>query len=165
MSENRADYEWRSDDGSPDLETPHRRDPRDYPWGMFTSDDFVLANVGMFMWFADRSEMAAYIREAEPTIYDVTGAELDELMQAIEPSLSRLIAGEALESVRESLNGAQEHWNTQWWGTFEDLCTGQGEFESEVRIAFRELDGDGSPDPIEAGEQARLIEFLADYGF
>ena len=165
-------FEWYRAEGSHEAGLPAERDARKYPWGMFTRDGNVLAAVGMFMWFSSTDEMAAYFCEVEPQTQDVPRDELPMLQERIESALVDLRAERNLEAAREALNGGQEYWTTEWWGTFEMLARGDGEWVEDLRTSFREaseehLDDDAEAlrSPIESGEEDAFVEFIRHYGF
>lgn len=162
-----SDYNWFDSEGQHDVELPHERDPRTYPWGMFTRDDSVLAPVGMFLWFSSPEELAAYVHEVEPRIYDLDDQERTKVQGDIAAPLAELTSSDAdLEGARVALNAAQDYFTTDWWGTFDVLCTGDGEWEKEPRAESRPDDDGAEADrPIGPDEADAFIEYLGHYGY
>ena len=161
-------YDWFRSDEDHDAELPHHRDPRTYPYGLYTSDAFVMSAVGMFFWFESRAEMAAYIRHVEPQIYELDEGERGVLLAALEAPLDALQAGTTdLEAARDAINvAASNHFVIEWTGTFEELCAGDGEWACEFRTSFREAcDKESSPEPISADEVEAFVGYISEYGF
>jgi len=154
-------YEWQEQTGPKAAEIPHERDPRNFPWGMFSADDNAQAPIGMFMWFATPDEMAEYVRIVEPQTYQMEADERAELLERLDPGLTMLVADPSgLEKAREAVNSAASgYWETHWWGTFDGLCSGAGEWERFVRDQFHDHEGEVTPDKID-----HFIDFLSHYG-
>ena len=133
-------YEWFRPGGH-DAELPHHRDPRTYGRGLYHCDNpetmtFELS-FGEFLWFSSRREMATYIREVEPQIYYLQQDELDAYRASVERVLARMSDPDPdWEAMRADINAAQEKFRVVWWGRFESVCSGSGDFELEFRRQF-----------------------------
>ena len=56
---------------------------------------------------------------------------------------------------------AKSYSQIEWWGTFEELCEGQGQFEKRVRQdCLHSADG-----KMGSAEKKKLMEAIAEYGF
>ena len=155
------------------LDDASERNPREFPFGYFVSDV-----VGLFVWFRSPDELFDAFVEAEPTVY-AAGSE---------PDLERLTKGlgkirlrvsrpvHLTEKLRQEINDALgDSADLEWWGRFEDLLKGTGEFATDLRGWFRESQGDevdrdddeededGSR-PIEDYEVEDFVDYLKDYG-
>jgi hypothetical protein len=141
------------------------RDPEKFPLGIFSQDDIA----GGFMWFSSLEEMSAaavsvlsFVNVAED---DLEGMEAHR--KATAALLPQGLPAKLDESLRDAINDAWEALDSGaggqliWWGNFEDLLSGGGEFECELRANFRE-DEDGSS--IQPGEKADFLGFIKDDG-
>jgi hypothetical protein len=159
------------------LQDASDRDPREFPLGCFVSDV-----VGTFTWFKSADALLDTFVEAEPAVYS-GGSEptLDKLTEGLEAIRRRVKRPVVLtEKLRQEINAVLgDSADLEWWGKFEDLLTGSGEFESDLRGWFRESQGDavdedededeveegGDPArPIESFEVEEFIDYLKDYG-
>lgn len=163
-------YEWFAA-GAHDAELPHHRDPRTYRWGLYHCDVPPTASFGLsfgeFLWFSSPREMATYIREVEPQIYCLPQHQLDASYRAtVEPLLARLSdQNPEWEETRVNINAAQDKFRVVWWGRFEGLCSGSGDFELEVRRRFRDLEGVDDPaSHIAASQMDDFIAFIGSFG-
>ncbi len=157
------------------LEEASDRDPREYPFGCFVSDV-----VGIFTWFRTADELLDTFVDAEPAVY-AAGSEpdLDKLTVGLEEIRRRVKRPVALtEKLRQEINEIlDDNADLEWWGKFDELLKGPGEFETDLRGWFRESqgdavdedddegDGDTEPSrPIESFEVEEFIDYLKDYG-
>jgi hypothetical protein len=157
------------------LQEASDRDPRRYPYGFFVSDV-----VGIFTWFSSPDELFDTFVEAEPTVY-ASGSEpgldkLTEELQAIRKRVKRPVA--LTEKLRREVNEVLgDNADLEWWGNFDDLRKGTGEFETDLRTWFREARGDVADEedfeeeveadtsrPIEPYEVDEFIDYLKHYG-
>lgn len=163
-------YEWFRP-GAHNAELPHDRDPRAYVWGLYQRDVSPSASLdvsfGEFLWFGSPRELVTYIREVEPQVYCLhPQVQLDAYGPSVEPVLARLSAPDTgWEEARVDINRSQDIFRVVWWGRFETLCSGSGDFELEFRREFRGLDGaDKTASPIAASEMDAFIAFIGSYG-
>ena len=164
-------YEWFRAGGAHNAELPHDRDPRAYGWGLYQRDvpptTSADLSFGEFLWFGSPRELATYIREVELQIYSLHPQDqLDGYQASVEPILARLSAPDPeWEETRVDINVAQDLFRVVWWGRFEALCSGSGDFELELRRQFQDLRGADDPaSPIAASEMHDFIGFIASYG-
>ena len=161
-------YDWFMSDGDHAAALPHERDPRAYPYGLYTADSFVMSAVGMFFWFESPAEIAAYIRHVEPQIYQLDDDERDVLLAALEEPLDALQAGTTdLEAARRAINAAAvSHFVIEWADTFDELRGGDAEWAREFRSNFREdCEEEPSAEPISADDVEAFVHHISEYGF
>ena len=164
-------YEWFRAGGVHNTELPHDRDPRAYGWGLYKRDVSPTASVdlsfGEFLWFGSPRELATYVGAVGPQIYFLHPQDqLDVYQASVEPILARLSAPDPeWEETRVDINVAQDLFRVVWWGRFEALCSGSGDFELELRRQFRDMGGiDGPASPIGPSEMDDFVAFIASYG-
>ena len=139
------------------------RDPRKFPIGIYTGGSFVLDGVRVFSWLKDIDELAFFIREVEPRIYDIeSDEELAAYQGQIQPIIERIYREGLTDSLRQELSDATSSFLAiDWWGTFFDLCNGNEDFAEELRSRLRD-DEDGRP--ITEDEMEDFIFLLKDCG-
>jgi len=175
------------------LNEANGRDPREFRWGYFGRDPFVLSGVGVFTWYASREDLLEALVEAEPSIhFEMDMPEFASAREALD-AVRQAIAGrsdlpeEAREKANEILKGEA---HIEWWGRLDDLVVRHGEFPREIRTWFRETRcdvneeaveerdgvetdevGDGESDrvhalhaPIQEAEMEDFVAALAEYG-
>lgn len=146
-------------------------DPRVAPFGYFGTDRF---GTGMFRWSGNVQEsLARYVQE------DLLGGLLED--EATAAAVSALYggwvqAGVGLGDVVNQLNSVTGDESTVvWYGTFDEVARGDGEFALEVREAWRESRaGCSSPVPLAANGSidspvpdeafGEFVAFLDSYG-
>jgi hypothetical protein len=140
------------------------RDPREYPFGVYTGGSFVLDNVRVFSWFKDLDEMLVHILEIEPRIHDLgIGDGLNEYQIALQPFIERVRVEGLTEDLRNAISEVTNHCMTiDWWGKFPDLCGSDSEFCVDLRERFRD-DGDDAS-RIRIDEEDDFVIFLKDCG-
>lgn len=149
------------------------RDPRQYPFGTYTTDDCVLASAGSFIWFEDTQEFLVWLKLAEVKIYDVDGADRTNLVAAVDAAIAKLpqndgeLTPEVLEPIRQAAKG---YFCVDWFGPFDQLVSGDTDFALQVRERFweSELEYEESEGalqaPIPAERVDEFLEFLSTYG-
>ena len=151
------------------LEEANERNPRTFPMGAFIGDDFVLSAVAMFFWFRDSTELLDSIVECEPALYiDPAEPEYEEVsarLAAIRDSVrpGDLLSTDLMSRLESALKG---YASIRWWGSLEDLLSGEGEFEQEVRESLREGFEDDDPGHGVIGPEMvdDFVEFIRTYG-
>jgi len=140
------------------------RDPREYPFGVYTGGSFVMDNVRVFSWFQNSDELLAHIREIEPRIHGLgIGDGLEEYQVALQPLIERARVEGLTEDLRNAVSEvANEFMTIDWWGKFSDLCGSDSEFCMDLRERFRH-DGDGTS-RIRKDEEDNFVIFLKDCG-
>lgn len=147
-------------------------DPRVAPFGYFGTDRF---GTGMFRWSGNVQEsLARYVQE------DLLGGLLED-----EATIEKVTAlhngwkqsGAGLTDVLAQLNAVTGDDSTVvWFGTFDELAHGGGDFAREVRQAWRHSQG-GCSSPVALGDNesaegpvpdsalSEFIAFIATYGY
>jgi len=148
------------------------RDPREWPWGLFTYSDAPPAiggGVGGFQWFGQLPELLAFISDLSAAGYMTFDEEED--WQKLRDALRQIAARfemepeQAIRSFNEELVSLLQ---ISWIGRLEDLINGDDGFAATVRARFRN-DWDDKPamtsiDVIKEDEQKSFLTFLSDYG-
>jgi len=139
------------------------RDPRSFPIGIYTGGSFALDSVRVFSWLKDIDELAFFIREVEPRIYDIeSDEELAAYQAQVQPLIDRIYREGLTDSLRQELSDATSSFLAiDWWGTFSDLCNGNEEFAEDLRSRLRD---DENGKPIKAAEMEDFIFLLKDCG-
>jgi hypothetical protein len=169
-------YEWEDKIDASNvhsLEFPQQRDPREFPYGYFGSDDFVLASAGSFMWFESPHEMLTWLKLGEPKLYEVPDEDLQKIAGPIDDALPNYVApGSSLdpELIAQIRKGSKGYFCIDWWGKFDELVSGETPFASDVRERFwdlyaedEELERDVQP-PIPPNLIDVFLIFLSEYG-
>lgn len=129
-----------------------RRDPARYPLGAMTTDGKGQA----LQWFRDLPELSAFLHRMEPQRWGVRMLELVELKARTEPVFVRLDVLGLSEELRAEHNAATAPaFRIDWWGRFEVLTSGDGEFASLLRREFS-----GAEAPLHPEQQAAFVGFL-----
>ena len=141
------------------------RDPQDYPYGYFAGGGCALDHTRVFSWFQSLDELARHILEVEPRVFDVEPGEgLEELQAMIRPITTEACRTGLCEELRVALDEALcRAFVIDWWGTFEDLCLGRGEFGRQVPDSYLGEEREGQTLPSQ--EVSESAAFLKEYGF
>lgn len=155
-------------------EVAHQRDPREFPWGYFSYGDApggIGGGTGLILWFASHREMLDFFLHHELESHWLENADEDERAEvlrevrtALEPlSESKSGLQSALAAANEPLRNLVQ---LTWWGRFEELVSGSGEFAMHLRSFFRSDDSDeeGRSSPITDAELSDFVESLQEYG-
>jgi hypothetical protein len=140
------------------------RDPRKYPFGYFTGSSFVLASAEVFVWFESIEELAQFLHDVEPRVYDLKPGEgLEEYQAAVGPILEVVRQQGLTEELRKAVDEAgSKQFNVNWWGTFADLCGGREGFGREVLDAY--LGPGRAGEALAAHEMEDFVSFVQTYG-
>lgn len=158
------------------LNAAHERDPQTYRFGCLTGDDWAMSGVSIFGWFDAPASLLSTFAECEPYVYiDEEDEEFATVRTALEATIGPLAERTSLpEDLRVELNRIMEgHCQIHWWGTFEDLCRSDGEWEREFRSSFRDSTQEevGSTTdavrarPITEAEIDDFVAFIREYGY
>ena len=162
-------HEWRGLEPMQAADLVSQRDPREFPWGVFGSDDVSAAagGVGVILRFGSRAELLDFTVEVEASV--LLGAD-DPDYHGFQARLGSLRAKShdpvvLSDGLRTEYNRAMQGVSEYlWWGHFSDLCEGQGEFARSLRSDIRETDGPESDRPITPGEVEQFVSYLVGYG-
>jgi len=147
-----------------------QRDPREFPVGAFVGDTYPIATVFVFVWFGSSTDLLDTLAECEPVLH------LDPGTEEYKDILARLTAvresqrphDELTETLRGEFDAVLSDMEAglRWWGTFDDLVAGEGEFERELRAAFRDdpEDDELAGRAISPDEADEFVGFVAEYG-
>lgn len=135
--------------------------------GVFSYSDGPPAaggGIGMFLWFKDWQEMYQFMAnyfvasgpgpsedDHEP-VYDKAWEIFNELAEG------KIQRDQAFDRINAT---AKNYSQIEWWGTFEELCEGQGQFEKKVREDCLP----GFNGKMGSDEKKKLMEAIAEYGF
>lgn len=146
------------------LELATARDPLTSRLGVLArdADDVGLA---VFHWYDTPQDLRRSVLEDHAFPNDDDRRE-PEAWGRVRPDLEALLsAAPTLDTpTREGVNALTAPWFTlNWWGTFDELCTGDHETAREVRERYRaseDVEDDGSP--IAEEEQEDFAASLAE---
>jgi len=170
-----------SDNPSPDC--PHEQarqaliaansaDPRQSPFGFFSSDDFV-GGAGAHQWYPDIAALRRALVHDLPFAFceddpeAVADLEQDLITATAAMTTIEALGTDGLVELAKSLNGLQQ---LCWIGTFDELRKGNTDWALRMRSQFREnqeLDLPETPavdDPISDEHLEEFIDFLANFG-
>lgn len=135
--------------------------------GVFSYSDGPPAaggGIGTFLWFHDWQELYQFL--ANYLIAMAPGPISEDHHSAFEKTwdlFKKLSEGKIRRehAIQQINQVARNYSQIEWWGTFEELCEGQGEFEKKVRRhCLRRADG-----KMGSAEKNKLMEAIAEYGF
>lgn len=144
------------------LDEAHSRDPRLAPYGLFVRDPEPVG-IGMFFWYASEQDRLTSLLDVHHR-----PAEEDEQWPAVRKELALVL--DSLAPLRPASVGeigdlTQDHYCVEWWGTLDDLVSGQDPWAIEVRGRFRSDIDEESPRLISTAELDAFVAMLAEYGF
>jgi hypothetical protein len=135
------------------------RDPREFPYGFFASDNAV--GVGLISWFKDVGEMMDFLLTVEPVIWDYEDEILKDYTNHISTIADKVRSAGLSEDLRVNFNKFVENdFEIGWWGTFEDLLKDNNEFTQKTREDFIEMEKEGVGDKIPEESIEEFIEWL-----
>lgn len=145
-------------------------------WGFFAYDDgppFCGGGTGFFCWYDSKEEMLETLHK-HPFLFhsDRESSEEDEaeinLANSVRSVLEKMGKGsisdsDALEQLNKLLARIDQ---IEWWGSFEDLVTGDSEYAKHVRDSFGKLPKsvDTSVPVAESKELNEFISVLQEWG-
>jgi hypothetical protein len=151
-----------------------RRVPQTDSFGYFASDDHPFG-AGTFRWCESVQQVLEILIEVDPHLYSDDGDLKAALRRGVPDETSELT-----DELLSALNGiAKGAFRIEWWGSFESLCSGQGEFSGRVVQGFLadlqadlddELEGEGARPLINQGgpvpkeHREAFAASLAEYG-
>ena len=125
--------------------------------------------VGVFLWFKNWNELfqmfADYFIASAPGPFNDDHEVIYQKVWKIFNGLAegKIHRDEALGRINAA---AKSYSQIEWWGTLDELCEGQGEFEKKVRRhCLRDSDGKSFIGNIGPAEKKRFMEAIAEYGF
>ena len=165
----RSSYSWSSLSRA-DVESILERDPRKFPWGIYTQETFI-EGCSVFCWFESPAEILDYIAMAGPHFF--CGGPHDD----VEGATARLIRwrDRLLSSKRMLKSSIQSMFHSEfkdyeaflWIGRFDELCKGKGEFANNFLFNYLEVE-DESEDQKLAVPMDQIddfIQYVATHGF
>ena len=142
------------------------RNPNKYPYGSLEMDHMGMC---MFYWSdSPRNKLLTILSLPKTLEWD------KEELNILEPILGKYrnegvvanLDGDLLADINKVIK--DQGWEILWWGRFEELIIGEGEFEKDMRSSFREhhdSDSGLSDEPILKKEQKDFIRYLQNYGY
>lgn len=152
------------------LNEAHEKLPEKDSWGLFAYSDappvICGSGIGAFSWFDSRIDMIEFVAENlawwHPAPSSMEPMEIATGVKAILKETDPTIAD--LEQLRSDLNEfMQNMWQIEWWGQFQDLCEGAGEFPTKIRGSFCE--NNDVPEAISENRIRDFGEYMRNYGF
>ena len=152
--------------------SPNEKDPREYPFGYFARDAYVLSGIGLFRWFASENEALRGYLDDFVELAEQAGNEsyepLEQLREFVTEALSR---GDRFNELVPRLNAITSDDSViVWCGTFLELTTSDADLPRELREYFLDPeadqigDGDAVP-PIPEERIEEFIEYVQGYGY
>lgn len=141
------------------------RDPRKAPFGFFSGGSFVMDSVRVFSWFESMDELASFLLEVEPRIYDIEEpSELASYQAKVLPLLTRLKANGFSEELREELNAVVSEFAViDWWGKFGEITDGKTDFSRNLIENFLDPE-EGQELQIAPHQMDDFVEYLKTCG-
>jgi len=138
------------------------RDPRTAPFGIFTGGSFVLDSARVFMWFDSIPELAEFLLEEQPRVYEYEEEDAATYRAAMTPTVEQLKAEGFSETLRNELNKvAKLAYVVDWWGHFDEIVEAKTEFAQDIVSGF--LDAE-APRAIQPDEMDDFLEYLSTCG-
>ena len=132
------------------------RDPRTAPFGIFTGGSFVLDSARVFMWFDSIPELAEFLLEEQPKVYEYEEEDAATYRAAMTPIVEQLKAEGFSETLRNELNQvAKVTYVVDWWGHFDEIVQAKTEFAQGIVSGF--LDAE----TLRAIQPDEMDDFLA----
>lgn len=134
------------------------RDPSTAPFGYLSGGSFVLDSTRVFCWFETMDELMVSLLEVEPRVYDLDEDAINSLRARVEPIIASIrsdgLTFELLTQINSEIN---EFAVIEWWGRFDELTRDNSKFAKDLRMHFRDGEGDG---PVSEAEMGEFKEFL-----
>lgn len=155
------------------------RTPVTHPWGYYLQADLPPmmcgSSIGAFVWAGTAAEAVDQLEEelVEHWFDPAKPLTRPEVIPAVRPLLEQLKEG--VKDSQAKLGQINEHTRgvvlIEWFGDFESLLSGSGEFARGLRQTFWELRMEEDPDavdslaaPIPEEDRAEFAELLRDWG-
>jgi hypothetical protein len=123
------------------------RDPRQFPWGIFTGSSFVLSSSRVFMWFESKAELASFLANDLSDGYGFDDDYNTEFKVKVAPLARRVEHDGLVDALLADINSAiKDDIVIDWWGNFEELKENRTEFARGIANGF-----------IDDGDQCRSI--------
>lgn len=156
-----------TDDGLRErLEAANAADPEAFPWGVRTADPWP-AGLALFFWYETEAELRNALLRGDHAVDadDETRTRAAEALKLILGASSSL----SPDTAQAGNEAAYPAFNILWWGTFDDLCSGDHEVAREAREAFFEAhhedyDFPQQAPPVPTESRADFAEFLKEWG-
>ena len=141
--------------------------------GFFSYGDASPAiggGIGVFLWFNSHDELYKFLADYFVALSPgPCSADHEAVFVSVGGIVQELAAGklgknEAIQKINEA---AKNFSQIEWWGTFEDLCHGKGEFQEKVRGHFLDRDDKAAKkdDAVPKEREKEFVRFLVEYGF
>jgi hypothetical protein len=146
-------------------EAAMNRDPRKAPFGFYSGGSFVMDSSRVFSWFESVDELAAFLLDVEPLIYDMDDPdELAAHKAKVFPILAKLKISGFNDGLREEINAAiSEFAVIDWWGNFSEITAGKTEFSQNLMENFVDPE-DGQDLTVPADQMDDFVEYLLTCG-
>ena len=140
--------------------------------GVFCQSDGPPAaggGIGMFLWLNDWQEMYQFLADYfVPFASGPSHSDHEIIYDEIWEIFNELAEGKIQrDQAFGRINTAAKNYSQiEWFGTFEDLCEGQGEFEKKVRQnCLCDSDGKSFTEKAVTSEKKKFMDAIANYGF
>lgn len=150
----------------------HDEKPNDSFWGMYSYGDApggIGGGVGSFVWFPSEDLLLDFIAAVLP--FSPPGpASMDHALTAkkVKEIVEQVRSGDSdLNVSRAELNDVLKRYSQiEWFGTFEELRSGESDYSKKVLERFRYMEDEDEGPPRELSDQEvdEFIDFLREYG-
>lgn len=148
------------------LEAANTADPQAFPWGVRTADPWP-AGLALFFWYETETELRHALLRGDHAVDadDETRTRAAEALEAVLSASSSL----SPDTAQAGNEAAYPAFNILWWGTFDDLCSGDHEVANDAREAFLEshdedYDFPEQAPPIPAESRVDFAAFIREWG-
>lgn len=169
-----------SEDHIAELQKRIEADPRVNPWGIRTCDMF-LGGCGGFYWYESEEALRNSLVRGDHAL-ELGATKWTDLQPLIESALNDIERIEP-DSACGFHDVTCEVFGVEWWGKFEELCSGDSEIAVMVRRDFLEAaredededddedveqedeDDESAPRPLLPSEVDDFVQYLREWGF
>jgi hypothetical protein len=148
------------------------RSPREFPWGYYSYSDlpgpFCGSGTGGFCWFHSQDEAVAFFLDVDLAGHWLSPARGDRAAEQLQQVREIVASREAwkpfegsISQVNEALRGLVQ---LQWWGTFDELRSEDGEFARSVREFYWSMQDQEGHRGIPESDADEFSESLWEYG-
>jgi hypothetical protein len=141
------------------------RDPRLANYGLFSGGSFVLDSERVFMWFETIQDLVFFIKKAEPQIFELDAADIENYESQITPVLDNVQRDGLTDQLKNKINDiSKDFMIIEWWGNFSELVANKSEFSKNLIEDFFEQ-FEEEPKSLSEEHMDSFVEFIQSYGY
>ncbi len=141
------------------------RDPRFANYGLFSGGSFVLDSERVFMWFETIQDLVFFIKKAEPQIFELDAADIENYESKITPVLDNVQRDGLTDQLKNKINDISKDFMViEWWGNFSELVANKSEFSKNLIEDFFEQ-FEEEPKSLSEEHMDSFVEFIQSYGY